>query len=627
MNSLYKLTLSVFLGLFPATQLLQAQDNPVAAALGYPDMIVYNGKIVTMDDVSFSSDPGTIVQAMAIRNDEILALGTNQQIRALAGPATQQIDLRGRTVLPSFILTHEHPTDWAWTEPTGLNHVFPEGNEHMVIRFLKGTPDEQIANWEAVLKEAVSIARPGQWILLSSDWGGNFEHMAGLVANFYRHVTTARMDELAPDNPVRVKNAFVDGIVNTRGRQEATKVFGEYTARGNRGPTGRMLEPDVMLHGKVELNAELLKAQMELWAAHGVTAYGSSPYTLANMMALNILDQQGRMPGRFGWAYTGPNEEYFTLAHISSLLGNGTDHLWNIGAHGEWSAGDCTTLSASERVKQQESCSIEPGHEGRRVKEDIVRSGGRIAAMHSGGDKDIDYLLDVIEEQSAAAGLSLEQVHSRRHAFDHASGAPRPEQIPRIKRLGMMISMINTVLWENRTGYNVSYRVRNYGEEYAHYAVPRQSVTKAGIMSTQEIDRALPHFLFYNTWVGMTRYNEGCQRAFAPEEGTDLITQLKGLTSWGAYYLLREDRIGTLEKGKLADFVVLDRDVLTIPIDDIPQVKVLMTVLGGKTIHLLQGLASEFSMSPVGASTWPSRPLETRYVLKGPAVGDCPALN
>src|SRR5690606_12108990 len=112
--------------------------------------------------------------------------------------------------------THEHPTDWAWTEPTGLKHVFPDGNEHIVVRFLQGSAEEQIANWEAVLKEAVAMARPGQWILLSSDWGANFEHMADLVRDFYRNVSIERLDELAPDNPVRVKNSFVDGIVNTR---------------------------------------------------------------------------------------------------------------------------------------------------------------------------------------------------------------------------------------------------------------------------------------------------------------------------------------------------------------------------------------------------------------------------
>ncbi|MGY8815815.1 MAG: amidohydrolase family protein, partial [Gammaproteobacteria bacterium] len=238
-------------------------------------------------------------------------------------------------------------------------------------------------------------------------------------------------------------------------------------------------------------------------------------------------------------------------------------------------------------------------------------------------DKDIDNLLDVIEEQSAAAGLSLEEIRSRRHAFDHASGAPRPDQIPRIKRLGMMISMINTMLWENRTGYDTAYRVRNYGEEYANYSVPRQSVTKAEIMNTQEIDRALPHFIFYNLWVGMTRYNAGCDRVFAAEEGTDLMTQLKALTTWGSYYLLREDRIGSLEPGKLADFTMLDRDILTIPQDDIPNIKVLMTVLGGKMLHLLPGLADEIGMSTVGPSTWPSNPLETRYVFKGPPLS-CP---
>ncbi|NNC78084.1 MAG: amidohydrolase family protein [Woeseiaceae bacterium] len=602
-----------------------AQGDSVTTTLGYPDLIIHNAKIVTMDDASFDASPGTVAEAMAVRDDNILAVGNNAAIRALAGPKTRLVDLRGRTVLPGVILTHEHPTDWAWTEPMGLNHVFPKGNEHMVIRFLKGNAAEQLANWENELRDAVKEAKPGQWILLSSDWGGNFEYMPELFPKFLPPITRKRLDELAPDNPVRVKNSWVDGLVNTRALEVVARVFPEQKieGRGNRGPTGRQLEPDVILHNKVDLNAELLKAQMELWAAHGVTVYGSSPYTIGNLNALRVLDEQGRMPGRFAWSYTGPDLHYQTLRLVSALLGNGTDHLWNIGAHGERSGGTCTTLPASERVKAQENCTLEPGDDGRRVKEDIVRSGGRIGAMHSGGDKDIDHLLDIIEEQSEKAGLTLDEVRARRHAFDHASGAPRPDQIPRIKNLGMMVSMINTVIWENRTGYDASYRLRNYGAEYIHMAVPRQSVTKAGIMSTQEIDRALPQFLFYNVWVGMTRYNSGIDLVLAPEEGTDLMTQLKALTIWGAYYVLREDRLGSLEPGKLADFIVLDRDVLSIPRDDIPNVKVLMTVIGGETVHLLPSIASEQGAAPVGPTTWPSKPLETRYVFKGPpAVPD-----
>lgn len=608
----------LFLLIFPVFS--SAQNDAVQDTLGYPDMVIYNAKIVTMDDASFTASPGTITQAMAIRDDKILAVGNDRQIRALAGPDTRQINLDGRTVLPGFILTHEHPTDWAWTEPTGLLHVFPEGNEHIVVHFLEGDAQEQLANWEDGLREAVNKAKPGQWILLSSDWGANFEYMPELFPTFLPQISRQRLDELAPDNPVRVKNSWVDGLVNTRALEEIARIFPEQEieGRGNRGPTGRQLEPDIMLYNKVELNAELLKAQMELWAAHGVTVYGSSPYTIGNLNALRILDEESRMPGRFAWSYTGPDLHYQTLRLISALLGNGTDYLWNIGAHGERSGGNCTTLPASDRVKAQEDCRLEPGDDGRRVKEDIVRSGGRIAAMHSGGDKDIDHLLDVIETQSEKAGLSLEEIRERRHAFDHASGAPRPDQIPRIKNLGMMVSMINTVIWENRTGYDASYRLRNYGAEYIHLSVPRNSVTKAGIMNTQEIDRALPQFLFYNVWVGMTRYNSGVDLVLAPEEGTDLMTQLKALTIWGAYYVLREDRLGSLEQGKLADFIVLDQDLLNIPTDDIPEVKVLMTVIGGKTVHLLPDLADELGAPTTGPTTWPTNPLKNRYIFKGP---------
>lgn len=611
-------TVSVAIVLWMIAEICVAQS--IEPILGYPDTIVHNAKIVTMDDASFSTSPGTIAEAMAIRGDIILAVGSDKHMRSLAGPDTRMLDLDGRTVLPGMILTHEHPTDWAWTEPSALNHVFPKGNEHLVVHFLDGDAEDQLANWEDGLRAAVGAARPGQWILFSSDWGANFENMPELFPKFLPQISRKRLDELAPDNPVRVKNSWVDGLVNTRALEVVADVFPDQKieGRGNRGPTGRQLEPDVMLHNKVDLNAELLKSQMELWAAHGVTVYGSSPYTIGNLNALRILDEQGRMPGRFAWSYTGPDLHYQTLRLISALLGNGTDYLWNIGAHGERSGGNCTTLPASDRVKAQEDCRLDPGDDGRRVKEDIVRSGGRVAAMHSGGDKDIDHLLDVIEEQSEAAGLTLDEVRARRHAFDHASGAPRPDQIPRIKNLGMMVSMINTVIWENRTGYDASYRLRNYGAEYMHLSVPRNSVTKAGIMNTQEVDRALPHFLFYNVWVGMTRYNSGVDLVLAPEEGTDLMTQLKALTIWGAYYVLREDRLGSIEPGKLADFVVLDRDLLTIPNDDIPNTKVLMTVIGGKTVHLLPGFASKIDDHPVGPATWPTKPLERRFVFKGP---------
>ena len=109
----------------------QAQQGNIAAKLGYPQMIVHNAKIVTVDDASFTNNVGTIAQAMAIRDGKVLALGTNAEMLALAGPQTKKVDVKGRTVMPSLILTHEHPTDWSFQEPRAITHVLP--NDDFII--------------------------------------------------------------------------------------------------------------------------------------------------------------------------------------------------------------------------------------------------------------------------------------------------------------------------------------------------------------------------------------------------------------------------------------------------------------------------------------------------------------
>ena len=112
----------------------------------------------------------------------------------------------------------------------------------------------------------------------------------------------------------------------------------------------------------------------------------------------------------------------------------------------------------------------------------------------------------------------------------------------------------------------------------------------------------------------MTRYNPADKVVYGAGERTDRIAQLKALTTWGGYYLLRDKRLGMLAPGAYADFLVLDRDVLTIPEADIPKTAVLMTVVGGKTIHLGAALAREIGMQPAGPSTW-AEPIPEGWVL------------
>ncbi len=388
-------------------------QSHVAAMLGYPDLIVHNAKIVTMDDATFESRVGTIGQAMAVRGDEILAVGTNSEIRALAGPQTQQMDLQGRTVLPSFIMTHEHPTDWAFAEPEALKHALPANNGFVVMRWLEGNAQQQLDQWETVLREAVAEAKPGQWVWLSFFWGTHYEYVEELWKQFPLVVTQEKVDRIAPNNPVRIKNSWpLMSVNNARAQEELRKVHPEETLAG----ANRLYEPNVIFNGQTRLLAEILKAEMELWVAHGITVYGSSPYAHHNFQALSYLDRRGEMPARFAWGYTGPDLHIDTLRIVAGLVGNGTDYLWNVGAWGS-AGGLCTTLNASAAVKAREGCSFEPGSPSRKVLEDIIRTGGRVATMHTGGDKDIDYYLDAIQKISAEAGIPLEEIRAKRSPY------------------------------------------------------------------------------------------------------------------------------------------------------------------------------------------------------------------
>lgn len=143
-----------------------------------------------------------------------------------------------------------------------------------------------------------------------------------------------------------------------------------------------------------------------------------------------------------------------------------------------------------------------------------------------------------------------------------------------------------------------------HGVEYTSWVSPRKSLTEAGVMSTFEIDRPLAHKIFFFLHKGMTRFNERDGVVYGPGERTDRITQLKAITTWGSYYLLKEQVLGSLEPGKFADFLILDRDYLTVPEEEIPKLQVLMTVVGGKTVHLRRELAAEIGMAPVGYTTW-----------------------
>src|ERR1019366_7457747 len=285
------------------------------------------------------------------------------------------------------------------------------------------------------------------------------------------------------------------------------------------GGFSRPIEPDAMFKGKTALLAQVLKSELEVWASYGATAFASSPYAYHNLTALHYLDDHGEMPTRFAWGYPGPSWDTETLRILASNMGTGTEHLRMIGAFGG-NGGNCMTVPERADWKTQkmeipgrrEGCNLDPGSAGRKRVEEVIKAGLRIATIHTGGDKDIDKLMDAIENASKEAGFTLDEIRAKRHAFDHGAGAPRPAQIPRIKNLGMMASENNNLLWEppsvvpNMTGTSLMAKI--YGTEYTSWVTPRKSMTEGGVMTGFEIDRPLPHKILFFVWKGMTRFND-----------------------------------------------------------------------------------------------------------------------
>ena len=206
--------------------------------------------------------------------------------------------------------------------------------------------------------------------------------------------------------------------------------------------------------------------------------------------------------------------------------------------------------------------------------------------------------MNLIEEASTEGGLTGEEIRLRRHTVDHMMMWPRPDQIPRLKKLGMIVGGTDRYIRLNSAAV-----LRDYGEAALDWIVPRGALLEAGIMNGFELDK--PYEVTDATvfddiyWMMSRKGQDG--KVYAQHQGVSREVALKIGTTWGSYYVLKEDVLGSLEKGKFADFLVLDRDYLTTPEDQIEDIRILMTMVGGKVVHLVPSLARELRMQPAGA--------------------------
>lgn len=193
---------------FLAFTVVQAQNAlpPEIARYGTPDQIVVNGKIVSMDDPGLNTNPGRVYEAMALKGNRIMALGSNQQIRSLADRNTKVLDVGGLTVIPGIIDTHAH--------------LF--GDERIAAELGIRSPDKGIALQveagrdmettrmivENALRNAVTQVQAGDWIAMrvaaNPDEGVHSSRVAAWVSRG-ELAPKVRLNQVAPENPVIVR--------------------------------------------------------------------------------------------------------------------------------------------------------------------------------------------------------------------------------------------------------------------------------------------------------------------------------------------------------------------------------------------------------------------------------------
>ncbi|MFB3079121.1 MAG: amidohydrolase family protein, partial [Lysobacterales bacterium] len=197
----------------------------------------------------------------------------------------------------------------------------------------------------------------------------------------------------------------------------------------------------------------------------------------------------------------------------------------------------------------------------------------------------------MVDEAREVNGWTMQQVRDIRLTGEHCGLiGKQPDIIQSLKDYGIILSCGPDIVSESPAW------VRDYGEQIQPFILPFKTWLESGVkLVGQHYGRTPP---MRTLWQAVTRRHDGV--VWQPDERIDRVHAMKMWTSWASEYVLKEDELGTLEEGKFADLVVLDRDYFTVPVNDILKVRTPMTMVGGKIIQLQESLANEFGMEQVG---------------------------
>lgn len=536
---------------------------------GPPDLVFKNARIYT------ANDKAPRAEAVAVKGDKIVFVGKSDAADKLVGPATRVIDLKGATLLPGLTDAHMH-----------LSGV---GAREMTLN-LEGT--NTLEDFLAKVKARVDQARPGQWVT-----------GRGWIETFWKppvFPTRQDLDRIAPNNPVYLTRA--DGhasVANSAAlrlanisRSTAAPSGGAINKDIEGEPTGMLIDRAQGLVGRLvppptedERDQEIIKG-VERELRLGWTQIQDAHGTWAEVDRIRRLFRDGKLKIRIVKTITGPSADADRLIQQGAVIGefNGKLTVRTIkvvmdGALGSRGAALLAPYSDDPKntgLITTDTVALKPMLLG------ALRNGIQVET-HSIGDRGNRLTLDFYERALQAVPADQRKIAEPRWRDEH-SQIVNPADIPRFKQLGVLASM-----QPSHAISDLYFAPSRLGLERLKGAYAWQSFMKLGVPvpggSDAPVERGEPMIEFYAAVARKDLQGRSGGDAWHPEERATREQALKMFTIWPAFATFEEASRGSIEVGKLADFTVLDQDIMRVPELDILKTKTLYTVVGGEVVY------------------------------------------